>query len=282
MEIKFEGKSHQVSADLLILSLVNYQKVIEVANRYLGEGSRKIDVKVNAVSEGSFVLDVSLEQTIIQSLFNDDSMSYLANLATVVGGVYSLYKVFGGRKVKETDKIPSGVNVSAEHLNVTVNVYNSRTTRESISETIKKVEEESQAEGLSYTFNSNEKIEYKREDFEKLIYNDFDLEDENNEYSEDVDAVLSIVSLSFSASKPWSFIYNGFPIRCTLRDEAFQKHIDSGARFAKGDSLKVKLRVFKRFNKEYNAYENKSYKILEITEHIHVPIQQKFSFDKEN
>lgn len=278
MEIKFEGKSHQISAELLILSLVNYQKVIELANNYLGEGSRKIDVKVNAISEGSFVLDVSLEQTIIQSLFNDDSISYLANLATVVGGVYGLYSFFGGKKVKETDKIPSNINVSSEHLNVTVNVYNSRTARESISETIKKVEEDSQADGLSYTFGEGGKIEYKREDFARLVYNDFDLEEDNNELSEDVDAVLNIVSLSFSASKPWTFIYNGFPIRCTLRDETFQKHIDSGASFAKGDSLKVRLRVFKRFNKEYNVYVNKSYKILEILEHVHQAKQQKFEF----
>lgn len=280
MEIKFEGSSHQVSAELLILSLVNYQKVIEVANNYLGKGSRKIDVKVNAINEGSFVLDVSLEQTIIQSLFSDDSISYLANLATVVGGVYGLYRFFGGRKVKETDKIPTGINVSAEHLNVTVNVYNSRTTRESISETIKKVSEESQADGLSYTFSEGGKVEYKREDFEHLVYNDFDMEEEYDEYSEDVDAVLNIVSLSFSASKPWSFIYNGFPIRCTLRDDTFQKHIDSGASFAKGDSLKVKLRVFKQFNKEYNVYVNKSYKILEILEHIHAAKQKTFEFDQ--
>lgn len=281
MEIKFEGSSHQVSAELLILSLVNYQKVIEVANNYLGQGSRKIDVKVNAISEGSFVLDVSLEQTLLESLFSNDTVSYLANLATIVGGVYGLYGFFGGRKIKETDKIPTETNIPKEHLNITVNVYNTRTTRESISSTIKKVNEDSQAEGVSYSFGDGKKVEYKREDFEHLIYNDFDLEEENKEYSEDVEAILNIVSLSFSASKQWSFLYNGFPIKCTLRDEAFQNHIDSGASFAKGDSLKVSLRVFKRFDKEYNAYINKSYKILEILEHIHVPKQQQFEFGKE-
>lgn len=281
MEIKFEGSSHQVSAELLILSLVNYQKVIEVANNYLGQGSRKIDVKVNAISEGSFVLDVSLEQTLLESLFSNDTVSYLANLATIVGGVYGLYEFFGGRKIKETDKIPTETNIPKEHLNITVNVYNTRTTRESISSTIKKVNEDSQAEGVSYSFGDGKKVEYKREDFERLIYNDFDLEEENKEYSEDVEAILNIVSLSFSASKQWSFLYNGFPIKCTLRDEAFQNHIDSGASFAKGDSLKVLLRVFKRFDKEYNAYINKSYKILEILEHIHIPKQQQFEFGKE-
>ena len=281
MEIKFEGSSHQVSAELLILSLVNYQKVIEVASNYLGQGSRKIDVKVNAISEGSFVLDVSLEQTLLESLFSNDTVSYLANLATIVGGVYGLYGFFGGRKIKETDKIPTETNIPKGHLNITVNVYNTRTARESISSTIKKVNEDSQAEGVSYSFGDGKKVEYKREDFERLIYSDFDLEEENKEYSEDVEAILNIVSLSFSASKQWSFLYNGFPIKCTLRDETFQNHIDSGASFAKGDSLKVLLRVFKRFDKEYNAYINKSYKILEILEHIHVPKQQQFEFGKE-
>lgn len=280
MEIKFEGESNQVSAELLVLSLVNYQKVIEMANMRLGQGERKIDVKVNALNKGSFVLDVSLEQTIIESIFSNDSVSYLASLTTVVGGVYGLYNLFKGRKIKEKDTIPPTIGVTAEQLNVTVNVYNEQITRKSISETIRKVQEESSAEGVSYTFGEGETVRYERERFDELVYNDFDLEEENNEHTEDVEAILNIVSLSFSGSNPWSFLYNGFPIRCTLRDETFQKHIDSGESFAKGDSLRVKLRVFKRFNKEYNAYENKSYKVLEIMEHIHRPEQKSFEFSE--
>lgn len=281
MEIKFEGKSHQISAELLIASLVNYQTVIEIANRMLGQGERKIDVKVNATKEGSFVLDISLEQTIIESLFSNDSVSYLANLTTVVGGVYGLYKVFRGRKINESDKIPNNLGIKKEDLNITVNVYNVKESRRCISETIKKVKDESQSEGISYSFGIGDDVQYKREDFEKLIYDDFDLENEKEEMYEDVDAILNIVSLSFSVSKPWNFLYNGFPIRCTLRDETFQKHIDSGASFAKGDSLKVKLRIFKYFDKEYNTYVNKSYKVLEITEHIHQPKQITFNFEQE-
>lgn len=281
MEIKFEGKSHQISAELLIASLVNYQTVIEIANRTLGQGSRKIDVKVNATKEGSFILDISLEQTIIESLFSNDSVSYLANLTTVVGGVYSLYKVFKGRRIKESDKIPNDIGITKENLNITVNVYNIKESRRCISETIKKVKDESQSEGISYNFGNEGKVKYEREHFESLIYDDFDLEDEKEEIYEDVDAILNIVSLSFSVSKPWNFLYNGFPIRCTLRDETFQKHIDSGASFAKGDSLKVKLRIFKYFDKEYNTYVNKSYKVLEIIDHIHQPRQESFNFARE-
>ena len=159
MEIKFEGKSHQISAELLIASLVNYQTVIEIANRMLGQGERKIDVKVNATKEGSFVLDISLEQSIIESLFSNESVSYLANLTTVVGGVYGLYKVFGGRKINESDKIPNNLGIKKEDLNITVNVYNNKESRRCISETIKKVKDESQSEGISYSFGNGDDVQ---------------------------------------------------------------------------------------------------------------------------
>lgn len=47
-----------------------------------------------------------------------------------------------------------------------------------------------------------------------------------------------------------------------VKDDALMKEIDNGARFGKGDAIKVKLRIVKRFNPDYNAYENKSYKIV--------------------
>lgn len=159
--------------------------------------------------------------------------------------------------------------------------YNAKGTRQSISDTIRKTRDESDAEGVSYSFGDERAIRYERDDFEKLVYDDFDLEDEKEDKYEDVEAVLNIVSLSFSTAKPWHFLYNGFSIRCSIRDEEFQKHIDSGASFAKGDSLRVKLRIFKRYDKEYQLYANKSYKVLEIYEHIHLPKQKTFEFERE-
>lgn len=47
--------------------------------------------------------------------------------------------------------------------------------------------------------------------------------------------------------------------------------IDSGEKFGKGDAIKVRLRITKRFNKEFNCYENKSYKIVKFYEHLSLP-----------
>lgn len=51
--------------------------------------------------------------------------------------------------------------------------------------------------------------------------------------------------------------------------------IDEGERFGKGDAIHVKMRIVKKFNHVYNAYENKSYKIVEFIEHIEAPKQNK-------
>lgn len=44
--------------------------------------------------------------------------------------------------------------------------------------------------------------------------------------------------------------------------------INNGARFGKGDAIRVKLRITQRYNKEYKTYENKSYRIVAFYEHI--------------
>ena len=71
------------------------------------------------------------------------------------------------------------------------------------------------------------------------------------------------------------FIYNGFKIQMIVKDDALMKKIDEGERFGKGDAIHVKMKIVKRYNATYKAYENKSYKIIEFIEHILAPKQDK-------
>ena len=68
-------------------------------------------------------------------------------------------------------------------------------------------------------------------------------------------------------------MYDGFKIPIIVKDDALMRKIDEGERFGKGDSIRVKLRKIQKYNKEYRAYENKSYKIIEFYEHIIPPKQ---------
>lgn len=89
-----------------------------------------------------------------------------------------------------------------------------------------------------------------------------------NEHAFDKEATLTIVGLNFERGSRWQFMYNGFKISTVVKDDALMSKIDEGERFGKGDAIRVKLRITQRYNKDYKAYENKSFKIVEFYEHI--------------
>lgn len=274
MQIKFEGQNHQIDANTLVNVLIHYNNLIEIINKEYGQGEKKISLRVNAIEKGSFVIDVSPVENLVQSLFSSEGVAYISSVIAITEGVYQLYKWRKGKPIdSKEDKdnveniIKSGDTIINAH---TVNIYNLQQSREAISKSIETANQDQSVEGISYSFDGKEeKIEYKKTEFEELIYTDFDTEkDVPNENEEIVDATLVITKLSFEKGATWQFLYNGFKISLVVKDDALMKHIDNGARFAKGDAIKVKMKIVKRYNAEYNAYENKGYKILEFMEHI--------------
>lgn len=283
MQIKFEGQTHQIDANTLISALVSYQAIITESNKELGGGVKTIDLKVNAIEKGSFVVDVSLMENLLKQIFSGDTMEYLANLGAVVGGVYTAYKVLKGKPAR-TDEEKKAVEIKYpdEKINVTlnnciINVYNQPLVRESVSKSIEAADADANVEGLSIESSSvTPSVTFKREEFKEYIYNGFD--EENiipNEQIEVVDALLTIIALNFEPGSRWQFIYNGFKIQMIVKDDALMRKIDEGERFGKGDAIRVKMKIVKRYNATYKAYENKSYKIVEFIEHILAPRQDR-------
>lgn len=279
IQIKFDGQSHQIDSNTLINTLIHYNTIINVSNELLGKGDRKVSVKINAIEKGSFVIDIQLiDFSVIQSLFSSENISYLADLAGVVGGTYALFHKFKGRPVKETTEI----NIDNNNIiidNRTINIYNTQIIREAISKSIETVSEDPAVDGINIGNEKGSFVHFERNEFKELVYTDFADEAILPEERRIVnDATLGIVKLSFEKGKTWEFLYNGFKISIVVKDDALMKLIDGGARFAKGDSIKVKLEILQRFNTDYNAYENKGYRIIEFVEHILAPTQSKMQF----
>ena len=286
MKITFEGQTHSIDANTLINVLSYYQVIISEANRIYGDGAKDIDVKVNAPVRGSFVVDISLVQTIVEQLFNRSSVEYLAGLSAVIGGAYKLYRHFYGRPIKtEEDKQQARtiINVKGDLVVKTTNVYNLRITREAISKTIETADADTSVEGLTLSESGDDRgVTFSKDDFKKYIYDDFDTEEDTpDERNVDVDAILIILSLNFEPGGRWAFMYEGFKISVIVKDSAIAKHIDEGARFGKGDAIRVKLRKIQQYNKRYKTFENKGYKILEFYKHIPAPKQTEIDFSED-
>ena len=218
----------------------------------------------------------------LKQIFNGEVVEYLSNLCGIVGGVFGFYQLFKGKPVKKEDEKQALVVVSGNdnvvniYKNTIVNIYNQPVVREAISKSIETVDSDIKVEGLREDSGTNKPIVFRRADFKDYIYDDFDLEKAVPEEGDEiVDAVLTIIALNFESGSRWQFLYNGFKIAITVKDDALIRRIDEGERFGKSDAIRVKLKIVKRYNPTYKAYENKSYKIVEFIEHIETPKQHK-------
>lgn len=281
IQIKFAGQEHQIDANTLINTLIHYNTVINIVNDTIGDGNRKVNIKINAIEKGSFVIDIELVASFIKNLFSSENIGYLANLAGIVGGVYALYGALKGKPAKDEDS-QTIINIDNKNIIIdksTINIYNNKVVREAISKSIQTINEDPAVDGIEMGNENGEFINFKRNDFDSLMYSDFmDEEIEPEERHISVEAILGIIKLSFERGKTWEFMYNGFKISVIVKDDDLMKHIDNGARFAKGDSIKVRLEIIQKYNDQYMAYENKSYRITEFIEHIKAPIQSKITF----
>lgn len=68
MKIIFNGNTGQIDANTLIAALGHYQYIMESANKELG-GDRTVELKINAIEKGSFVVDVDVVENLFKSLF---------------------------------------------------------------------------------------------------------------------------------------------------------------------------------------------------------------------
>ena len=274
MQLELQGQTHSIDANTLVNMLVHYQAIVTEANKQLSGGSREVTLKVNALRQGSFIIDVSVVQNIMSQLFSKDTVSYIADLCGAVGGVYALYHKFKGKPVKTEKEKDEAVSIKlSDNINIdinTINIYNQPTVRQAVSKSMETASEDPSVDGFTIKGDKgNTCAQFQREEFNEYIYDDFDTEDDiPNEKIIDEETTLVIVGLNFEPGARWQFMYNGFKISMIVKDDALMQKINEGERFGKGDAIKVKLRRVQRYNKDYRTYENKSYKIIEFYEHI--------------
>lgn len=283
MQLKFEGQTHSIDAATLACVLMQYQAIVEEANKQMSGGTKEIKLQVNAIKQGSFIVDISVVQSIIQQLFSASTMEYAASLATVTASAFVLYKKFKGRKIKtdeEKETAKTILNINDKSKNVVINIYNSRATRKAVSKSMEVADADQSVEGFSIqNHDTDEPTTFNRADFKEYIYTDFDNEEETpEERIIEKDTILTIVGLNFERNSRWQFMFDGFKISVLVKDGALMKKIDEGERFGKGDAISVKLKIQQRYNKDYRAYENTSYKIVEFYNHI-IPKKAKDLFD---
>lgn len=173
MQIRFASDGHQIDANTLINYLIHYSNVVSEVNNVYGNGNKKISVKVNALKEGSFIVDMSILEQSAWTFFSNDNVQYLAGVVTIVGGVYGLYKLLKGKPAKD-DADRENISITLNNIvhknnveinNTIVNVYNNKVVRDAISKSFATVDEDDSVCGVEISGNEVQAVVFDRSEF---------------------------------------------------------------------------------------------------------------------
>lgn len=277
LEIKFGGDLHEIDVDLLIESLVSYSSVTQETAAYLSPGI-KVDIKIKAPKEGSFIILLDLIANNSGDLFTRENLTLAAEIVTIVGGLYGLKKwiaKFGKPEViKQVDD--KSIEISNNNGNITIsnNVYNiyqeNPKVRENLRNTFARLKEREEINDFSIR-DADENIDLfkvEKADFFALSSNDDEIEQRKQKVVKERQE-LSVFKIVFKENYKWEFFYLGTKIYASVKDEGFFKKIEKGeVAFRSGDKLIVDLEIEQVFNEAANTFVNESYFIVKVIEHI--------------
>ena len=282
LKIKFDGQTHQIEANTLINSFLHFTSIVQEINTELNTG-KKIDIKINALPEGSFLIHLTIESLTLleqaQKLFSSPTSSAVANIITELGGIYGLYRWLGGKLPKRQKKVEGKVtleNSKGDTITIsetTINIYNNKVVQKSLNQGFATLENDINVTGFEILDENDTQLVIIERDLFADLSNGFENSTTETEKILTKNAILNIVRLSFDKTQKWEFYYEGNKITAKIDDIDFQIKIDKGEAFAKGDTLEVELAILQEFDQTVNTFINKSYKINKIITHIPRPKQ---------
>lgn len=280
-KIKFDGQLHQVNANTLINSLINFSTVIQEINKTVNP-EEQIEINIKATEKGSFYLWLALN--VLEN--RDKIIGSTKDILTILVGLLTLKEKLEGKEPKkierEGDKIKlhtnNGTIIFADQ--VVWHNYQNQKNQDAISNAFETLEEDISITGFEI-MDVKEKSLYKaeRSNFEKLAVKS-EIEERNKKIIVEV-ADLYIFKIVFEDRYKWEFYYKGNKIAATIIDKTFFKRIDEGEKFAKGDTLTAEIEIHQLFDESVNTFVNHSYLIKKIVEHTPRGEQRKLNFNQE-
>jgi len=286
LKIIFGGASHEIDADVLIESLVNYSLVTQEVSFYLSPDS-KVNIKIKATKEGSFEIVHDIIAFAGNNLFTLDHMEYAAALVTIVGGLYGFKKWLSKNGEPEIIQRNGGnVKIKNSKGEITINnnvfqIYqSSEKAREGLKKTFIKLSDASEIENFDIIDQDTKEEIFKAEkdDFKRMASDENDVEKKKQKEIR-IDQEFSVFKVVFRENYKWEFFYQGNRIYASIIDKNFLEKVGKGEiAFRSGDRIIADLEIIQVFNEAANVFVNEDYLITNVKKHIPRIIQTQESF----
>jgi hypothetical protein len=172
-------------------------------------------------------------------------------------------KKLAAKKPKEIDKTGDKTKIvnkkgDAFYIDHAVfNIYEKNSTvQDALTSNFDNINNEPSITAFEILDEQNKELfKVEREDFETLSVKD-EISREGERLRTEI-ATLNIVRLSFEKGLTCDFYYKGHKIKAKIEDPNFQKRIDDGESFSKGDVLESELVIKQTWDESVQTYVNK-------------------------
>jgi hypothetical protein len=281
VSIKYDGKifdDHTFEIKELGRIFGSLGDIFEQTNKLINKDA-KIEVKVNSnFAAGSFEFLITLQQ-----ILNDTIVPVLAGSGiTSIINLYTMYTIIFGKEKSVLQLLrflegllPAKIEKNGEYALV---FKKDGTSLEVKSEALVLFEDKKVRKAIGMAIAESlmpegaDSIEVKSgEDYNKILKSErtsFSYEPENDEEQfdvEQIEAELEIVSMSFDPNSKWEFRNYRDTFSAEINCSEFQKKIENGEEFKKGDKLKTILQT------EYYRTQQQIRKkrtIIQVIDHI--------------
>jgi 3-methyladenine DNA glycosylase Tag len=267
LTIKFGGDGN-IKVDTLTEFLDNYKQLLYLINNELGYNPDDMIIEVSPPENGSFKIK-------LKSKYKDLILEKMGDLT--VGTVVGLLILFAtnatqNKTEEEIKQILKDKQIVDKELpKIIYNVSQNSGANQKIQQTFIIVNNDENVKDLKIEREEKEIININRTDFPKLIDQSEAFEIEETPESDTLtdEATLIIKTIHFEGHAKWAFIFRGYPIKASIKDDDFFERLKTEA-FRKGDALKVILSRKRNFDEDLQTYivDQNSYVIDKVTEHI--------------
>lgn len=277
-EFKYDGENF-IDLNTLLTSQFHFLAAVNELQKELYP-SVDLKIKVGAFNKGSFIVDLLMESSWVDSLFNKENAVIVSTIVSTFSHLINVHKFLKGRKADKIEEVGNNITltINGDNNKITIskdvfNIYKENTTiNKAIQQNFELLKDDAEIQGvqISESESSDKQVFLKieKEEFKDLSTPNPYLErDVHEEIYARQNLFIKKPNLVPEKNRVWNweFIYKGADIKAKITDRSLEKKINEGLRVGQGDRIIADLKIFYKFSKTYNTFiQSGKYEVVKI------------------
>ncbi len=282
LRLVFDTVQQEINAVTMVNTLIGLSGIIQGVNAGLDTG-RNVDIRIKALEGGSFVVNIELLSTALESiknLFAGTDAKTVTEILTVFLAILKISKDLQGEKPEPTKSEENGsqsggtvslVKSNGNQLSVDARTYNLILTngevKQGLATASSAIANDPEVRGfLVQDIEEHTLFEATREEFGNMALTEDIIEERRIVTRREQ---LAVVKPSFDPRYTWDFSLSGVRIVARIEDEPFMTLVSlREEQFGAGDILDVDLLVIQVWDVKLRAYRDSQYRVVKVHKHL--------------